>query len=119
MYQLHNETVQFPFNAVETAGSGVMLENAQKANTGIIIIKPLAGGAIKSAGLSLRFILEFPVTTVIPGMDSIEQVEANAMDGINYEPLKPEEKSSLRKRPPCLEQISAGGVSVASPVHRA
>ncbi len=56
-------------------------------------MKPLAGGAIRNAALSLRFIVNNPnVTTAIPGMDSIEQIVENASLGNNIEPLTEAEK---------------------------
>ncbi|HOV80990.1 MAG TPA: aldo/keto reductase, partial [Bacillota bacterium] len=72
------ETVQFPFNPVETNDVREVLDTAAKTNTGVIVMKPLAGGAFQNAGLALRYILSHPVSVVIPGMDSVEQVERNA-----------------------------------------
>jgi predicted aldo/keto reductase-like oxidoreductase len=72
------ETIQFPFNAVETVGVPALLEKAREKGIGVIVMKPLAGGAFKNAGLALRYILEHNVTTIIPGMDSLQQVESNA-----------------------------------------
>ncbi|WP_366923991.1 aldo/keto reductase [Metallumcola ferriviriculae] len=72
------ETVQFPFNPVETEGAKELLELAEKARMGVIIMKPLAGGAFSQAESSLKFILSHQVSTVIPGMDSVEQVNINA-----------------------------------------
>jgi len=75
------ETVQFPFNAVETDGTREIFEQAEKTNAGVIIMKPLAGGALKNANLALRFIQQYPVSVVIPGMDSVSQVDENAQAG--------------------------------------
>ena len=41
------ETVQFPFNAVETVGVPALLEQAGEKGIGVIVMKPLAGGAHK------------------------------------------------------------------------
>lgn len=79
------ETVQFPFNAVELNGVRELLDLANQMGIGVIVMKPLAGGAIRNTGLALRFILEHPVSTVIPGMDSLEQVDENVRAG--KEPL--------------------------------
>ncbi|HBI27555.1 MAG TPA: aldo/keto reductase, partial [Peptococcaceae bacterium] len=72
------ETVQFPFNPVETEGALKLFEMAEKVDCGVIAMKPMAGGALTNAKLSLRFILEHPVTVAIPGVDVLEQVEENA-----------------------------------------
>lgn len=89
------ETIQFPFNAVETDGVEELLALAEKMGAGTIIMKPLAGGALKNASLALRFILERPVSTVIPGMDSVEQVEQNARVGSQPLPLSAGERKIL------------------------
>ena len=91
------ETIQFPFNAVEAANGEELLALAESANTGVIVMKPLAGGAIRQADLALRFILAYPVSSIIPGMDSIEQVAANAEIGDGIRPLTEEEMSALKK----------------------
>lgn len=89
------ETVQFPFNAVETDGAEELFNLARDLGVGVIAMKPLAGGALRDAGAALRFILAHPVTTAIPGMDSREQVEANAAVGANPAPLTGEEKEAF------------------------
>ena len=91
------ETIQFPFNAVEAANGEELLALAESANTGVIVMKPLAGGAITQADLALRFILDYPVSSIIPGMDSVEQVAANAEIGESGRPLTDEELSALKK----------------------
>lgn len=89
------ETVQFPFNAVENVGVPALLEQALEKGTGVIVMKPLAGGALRNSDLALRYILEHAVTTVIPGMDSLEQVEKNAGAGSPPRPLTAAEKEFL------------------------
>ncbi|MCL6634192.1 MAG: aldo/keto reductase [Peptococcaceae bacterium] len=91
------ETVQFPFNAVETAGAGELFALALQKNAGVIVMKPLAGGALKNAGLALRYVLEHPVSTVIPGMDVLEQVDENAAVGGGPLPLSDEERMLLEE----------------------
>lgn len=89
------ETVQFPFNAVELVGVRELLALSAKNSVGVIVMKPLAGGALKNAGPALRFILEHPISTVIPGVDALEQVDHNASVGDNPLPLTAEERKSL------------------------
>lgn len=72
------ETIQFPFNLVETQGLQVF-ERAHQLGIGILVMKPLAGGAITEPDLALRFIADNPhVTVAIPGMDTVQQVLDNA-----------------------------------------
>jgi predicted aldo/keto reductase-like oxidoreductase len=89
------ETVQFPFNAVETVGVPALLEKAREKGIGVIVMKPLAGGAFKNADLALRYILEHNITAVIPGMDSLQQVEENSGVGNTPQPLNAGEKKTL------------------------
>lgn len=91
------ETVQFPFNPVEGDDVQELLETAKKTDIGVIVMKPLAGGAFKNPNLSLRYILQHPVSVVIPGMDSVEQVEENAAVGNNPLQLSPEERETLEE----------------------
>ncbi|ACV63105.1 aldo/keto reductase [Desulfofarcimen acetoxidans DSM 771] len=98
------ETVQFPFNAVEAKEAEALLNLAVKTNTGIIIMKPLAGGALQNPELALRFILEYPLSTVIPGMDKVEQVDQNVLAAHNFLPLLPAEKRILEEEAKKLGQ---------------
>lgn len=91
------DTVQFPFNPIETSGSTDLLPLAGELNIGTIAMKPFAGGAIKSAVPSLRYILARGFSTVIPGMDDISQIEENVKAGINPAPLTAEEEEELMK----------------------
>lgn len=81
------DTIQFPYNFVETQGLEVF-KRAHELGIGIIIMKPLAGGAISDVDLSLRFILDNPhVSVAIPGMESKSQVLQNAQVGHRHKPL--------------------------------
>lgn len=71
------ETIQFPYNFVETQATD-LFKTAYENNVGIIVMKPLAGGAIENAKLAMKFILNNPhITTAIPGMNTQEQVLEN------------------------------------------
>ncbi|MCT4508755.1 MAG: aldo/keto reductase [Tepidibacter sp.] len=71
------DTIQIPYNMVETQGEEV-LKLANDKNIGTIIMKPLAGGALTDAKLALKYILSKEyIDVVIPGMDKVEQIEEN------------------------------------------
>ncbi len=89
------ETVQFPFNAVEKEAASTLMPLAEKLDLGVIVMKPLAGGALAPAELALRFFWDYPVSTVIPGMDSVEQVRFNANLGERLLLLTEEERERL------------------------
>lgn len=91
------ETIQFPFNPVESQGKE-LLEKALSIGKGTIAMKPIAGGAFSDAKLSLKYILNSDLITVaIPGMDSVEQVKINSSVGENFEPLTEEETDCINK----------------------
>jgi len=72
------ETIQFPYNIVENQGEE-LFKQAKEKNIGIIVMKPLAGGAIDNGKLAIKYILNNEnISVVIPGMDSIKQIEENS-----------------------------------------
>ncbi|CEQ10912.1 aldo/keto reductase ferredoxin [[Clostridium] sordellii] len=71
------DTIQFPYNIVEDQADEIFRE-AHKRNIGIIVMKPLAGGAINNAKLAIKYILSKEyIDVAIPGMDSVDQVLEN------------------------------------------
>ena len=99
------ETVQFPFNIVEDGKpKRSLLNSAKKLNVGIIIMKPLAGGIIPEPQLSLRWILQQGVDTVIPGMILSSEVRENVMVGNEPFPLSVEELFRLEDAVKDLEE---------------
>ncbi|MCK8061049.1 MULTISPECIES: aldo/keto reductase [unclassified Fusibacter] len=85
------ETIQFPYNFVEIQGLD-LFKRAHELGIGILVMKPLAGGAIENVNLSLQFILNNDhITVTIPGMESKEQVIQNAAAGKDIRPLTAEQ----------------------------
>lgn len=71
------DTIQFPYNIVEDQADEIFKE-ANKNGIGVIVMKPLAGGAIDNAKLAIKYILSKDyIDVVIPGMDSVNQVIEN------------------------------------------
>ncbi|MCR8745608.1 aldo/keto reductase [Romboutsia lituseburensis] len=71
------ETIQFPYNIVEDQADDVF-KKANEKGIGIIVMKPLAGGALDDATLAIKYILSKNyIDVAIPGMDSVEQVRQN------------------------------------------
>ncbi len=88
------ETIQYPYNAVERQAEDVFKLAAEKGK-GIIVMKPLAGGAITDAKHALRFIYESRhITCSIPGMMSLEQLEEN-LSVADMPDLTAEEREAL------------------------
>lgn len=91
------DTVQFPYNPIEVEWREDVIPAAREAGIGTIGMKPLAGGAIRSAAASIRFSLTSGIDISIPGMDSIEQVDANSAAGERLAPPTEEELDELRR----------------------
>lgn len=89
------ETVQFPYNLLETQGDA-LFNKCKDLDIGVIAMKPAAGGAIPNVALSLKFILNHRAMSVaIPGMDSLEQVSLNAAIGSERLMLTPAEEAEM------------------------
>ena len=89
------ETIQFPYNIVENRGAP-LFEKAKQKNVGVIIMKPLAGGAFIHANFALRWVAENPnISVLIPGMDSVKQVLKNTKVGNDFVPLSDDERQNL------------------------
>lgn len=90
-------TIQYPYNAVENQGEE-LFKKAKEKNIGVIVMKPLAGGAISKGEIAIRYILDNPnISVVIPGMDSISQIKQNARAGIDRRKMTKEEEEKLAK----------------------
>lgn len=75
-------TVQLPLNIVDYPLFSDALPVAEARGMGVIVMKPLCGGILESAPRALRFVLSHPaVSTAIPGMATIAEVEENAAVG--------------------------------------
>ncbi len=89
------ETIQFPYNYVENKGAS-LFKRAKELGIGVIVMKPLAGGAFMSSNYSLRWGVENEdLTCLIPGMDSVKQVLENAAVGNNFIPLNEKERQAF------------------------
>ncbi|MBN2324190.1 MAG: aldo/keto reductase [Spirochaetes bacterium] len=90
------DTVQGAFSYIEKGEEVIRLIRYCKENgIGFIAQKPLAGGALLPAEAALRFILGHPVSVVIPGMLSVEQVEENSRAGDGRVTLTAREEEAL------------------------
>ena len=70
-------TIQFPYNIIEDQADEAF-KKANEKGIGIIVMKPLAGGAIDNAKLAIKYILSKDyIDVVIPGMENIDQVKEN------------------------------------------
>jgi predicted aldo/keto reductase-like oxidoreductase len=85
------DTVQHPFNPLETDWLNDVIPAAKAQGLGTIGMKPIGGGALGYVPLALRFSLTQGMDLIIPGMDSLDQVRENASVGETLTPLNEEE----------------------------
>lgn len=90
------DTVQGAFSYIEKPREAIDLISYCSSNDiGFIDQKPLAGGALIHAAPALKWILQHPVSTVIPGMVSKEQVMENTGIADGEYTLSEREKEEL------------------------
>ncbi len=90
------DTIQGAFSYIEKEQETVdLIHQCSGRNLGFIVQKPLAGGAITLASVALKWLLRHPVSTVIPGMVSVSQVEENCSVVDGELSLTTEEMESL------------------------
>ncbi len=68
-------TVQVPFNLVETEILDTLVPLCQERDVGTIAMKPVGGGNFTNAPLAVKWCLTQPITTAIPGMANVREVE--------------------------------------------
>lgn len=89
------DTVQFPFSPVEREHHENIKDVVKRKDIGTIIMKPLAGGNIKSVETALHYLLSHDVSTIIPGCSTVEQVMEDTEAGINFRGITDEEKQAI------------------------
>jgi uncharacterized protein len=71
----HFETIQFPFNFVTDEAAKELLPLARQHDVGFIAMKPMAGGMLSDARLTIKHLLQFDNVVPDPGIQTIEEIE--------------------------------------------
>ena len=91
------ETIMFPYNIVEQQGAD-LIARCKAAGKAFIAMKPLAGGAIESGRLAIRYTLANPgVTVVIPDMAELRELSQNVAAAEDASPLTEEELAACEE----------------------
>lgn len=69
------ETVQVPYNFIETEPDDELFPLARRLGIGIIAMKPFGGGILENASLSIKYILKQKNVVPIPGIEKIEEMQ--------------------------------------------
>ena len=70
------DTVLFPLNILQDEAWASLIPTARAMDVGLVIMKPLATGIIPTE-LALRWLFAQPISTAVPGVTTMEQLEAN------------------------------------------
>lgn len=81
------DTVMVPFNVIEREPEKELLALARKLDIGTMVMKPLAGGAIRNIEKAFRFFNAYPVDVVLNGVASLEELHGNIAQAENPAPL--------------------------------
>lgn len=71
----HFETVQFPFNFVNSDAATELVPLAEEMNVGFIAMKPFAGGHLEDASLAIKYLLQFDNVLPDPGIMKFEELK--------------------------------------------
>ncbi len=100
------DTIQGAFSYIENNENVINLINYCKNNDiGFIVQKPLAGGAITNGKAGLKWILQHPVSTVIPGMIKEKEVIENSSIADGPYTLTEEEEEQLHQIAKSLDRF--------------
>lgn len=89
-------TVQAPYNFIEIEAERELIPLAREADTGFLVMKPLGGGLLQSARLSIGYILEHsPGVVLIPGYESSAELDEIVALDRDFTPLTEIELKNL------------------------
>ena len=71
------DAVMFPFNYIMTDAREKIIPLCQGKDIGFVCMKPFAGGKLTDARNALGYVLRYPISTAIPGMAFIRELEQN------------------------------------------
>jgi predicted aldo/keto reductase-like oxidoreductase len=91
------DTIQVLYNFLEPEAGDEVIPMAVERDTGVIAMKPLAGGVIKDCDIAIRHALQVPEAVVIPGPGSVEEVRLNVAAATAPRALSAEEKERVEE----------------------
>lgn len=92
------ETIMVPLNYLTPEDSFELLPLCKRMNVGTVIMKPFVVGALKNASAVLKFLLaNDDVDVIIPGMQSLDEVEENVAIASGTYVLTADEKKLIEK----------------------
>jgi predicted aldo/keto reductase-like oxidoreductase len=69
------EMILFPFNFVNDEAARELLPLAREHDVGFVAMKPFAGGRLRDANLTIKYLLQFDDVVPVPGIETVEEIE--------------------------------------------
>ena len=94
------DTVQLPFNYIDTMAEEEAIPLAKELDMGFIAMKPMGGGLLYDASLSFRYLMQFDSIIPDPGIEKIEEIREIVGIVESHQTLTDEDRAaieSLRK----------------------
>jgi predicted aldo/keto reductase-like oxidoreductase len=91
------DTVMLAFNVIEREVEAELIPLAKEQNVGTLVMKPLAGGAIKNIETAFRFFASYPVDVILNGVANVRELKHNVTCFDSVEPLSAEELKALEE----------------------
>lgn len=91
------DTIMFPFNVIEREPEKELIPLAQSLDIGTLIMKPLAGSAIRDRKKAFAFFNAYPVDLILNGISSLAELTENLTYFENDASLTSDELSAFEK----------------------
>ncbi len=98
------EVILVPMNLVEREPLDRLIPLCQEKGVGVTIMKPLATGLLP-APLALKWLLNQPVASAVPGVTTLAELEQDAAVGWRPAGLAPEERLTIQETREELEHV--------------
>ena len=69
------EVIQFPLNFISNEALDELLPYTSQHGIGFIAMKPFAGGRVRNANLTIKYLLQFDDVVPDPGIEKVEELE--------------------------------------------
>jgi uncharacterized protein len=98
------DVVLIPMNVVEREPLAALIPLCREKGVAVTIMKPLATGLLP-ASLALKWLLNQPVASIVPGITTLEELEEDAAVGHAPYALTPEEELQVEEVRRSLEHV--------------
>jgi len=91
------DSVQLPFNYVDTEALDAAIPLAQELDMGFIAMKPLGGGLLSDAGPAFRYPAQSGSIVPDPGIEKLSEIEEIVAYAKSQEPFSAEDAAAIEK----------------------